>query len=98
MRGNAAGIPASVDSLREFRQWRMVIGDGLGVRLQVAGVDQIQTHALQPALLKLQCLGGAVRQVDNATRNYWSAVVDSDHDGPAIAQVCDPHVASHGKL
>jgi hypothetical protein len=72
-------------SLREFRHWGTVIGDGLVSRLQVAGVDQIQTHALQTTLLKLQRLGSTVRQVDNPTRNDRAAVIDSEHDGPAIA-------------
>src|ERR1035437_8894060 len=97
MLGKVAGIPASVMSLREFRHWGTVIGDGLVSRLQVAGGDQIQTHALQTTLLKLQRLGSTVRQVDNPTRNDGPAVIDPDHDGPAIAQVCDPHIASHGK-
>jgi hypothetical protein len=75
----------------------MVYGHRLVNGLLVAGVDQIQTDALQATLLELQGLRGTVRKVDDPAWNDGAAVIDPDYDGPAIAQVRDPHVASHGK-
>src|SRR6266567_3701576 len=75
----------------------MVIRDDLVYRFLVAGVDQVQTHALQATMLELKRLGSTVRQVDNPAGNDRSAVIDPDHNGFAIAQVRDPHVASHGE-
>src|SRR5579864_4215784 len=97
MLGRVAGIPVSVETLREFRQRGMIIGECLVSVFQVAGVDQIQPYALQAALPEFQGLSGAIGQVDDPTGNDRSAVVDPDYDGPAIVQVRDPHVASHGK-
>src|SRR5271169_5350975 len=97
MLGKIAGIPASLWFLREFCYWGMVIRDRLVNRLLLVGVDQVQTHALQTTLLELQRLGCAVRQVDNPARHDRPAVIHPDHDGPAIAQVRDPDMASHGK-
>src|SRR3984893_13510851 len=98
MRGSAAGLPASVDFLREFRQWGMVVGDRLVGRLKVAGVDQVQTYALKAALLKLQRLSGPVGKVDNPAGNDRTTIVHTKEACPTIVQVRDPHIAPHGKF
>src|SRR5438067_1782852 len=75
----------------------MVVREDLVYRFLVTGVDQVQTHALQATMLKLKRLSRTVRQVDNPAGNDRSAVIDPDHNSFAIAQVRDPHVASHGE-
>src|SRR5579862_2914003 len=97
MLGDVVGIPASVMTLREFRQRRMVHGDGLVSRLYIARINQVQTDALQPSLFEFQGLGGAVGQVDDPAGNDRSTVVDPDDDSPAVTQVGHPDVASHRK-
>jgi len=76
----------------------MVVGNRLVGRLKVAGVDQVQTYALKAALLKLQRLSGPVGKVDNPAWNDRTTIVHPNDDCPTIAQVRDPHIASHGKL
>src|ERR1700758_1419055 len=98
MLGDVLGIAASVMTLREFRQRRMVHGDGLVGRLYIARIDQVQTDALQPTVLEFKGLGGAVGQVDDPAGDDWPQVVDPKNESPAVTQVGDPHVASHGKL
>src|ERR1700722_1955205 len=99
--GRDDGIPASLRLLAEFRHGRIVDGNrlifGLRPRGRLIGMDEIQTHALNAALAITKSGGSAVRQIDDPARDDRSPVIDADHDGPAIAQVGDPDIASKGK-
>src|SRR5579871_2132005 len=97
MRLRVAGIPLSVRFLREFRYRGAVIGNRLISGLLLVRMYQIQAHTLQPAMLELQRLSSTVRQVDDATRNNGSAVIDADDYGFPVPQIRHLHIAPHGK-
>src|SRR5258707_5740562 len=98
MRLGSAGIPSSVEFLGEFRHGG-VGGDGLvdWPVLGGASFDDVQPYLLQAVVLELQDFGGTVREVNNASLDDGSAIVDFDHDGPSVAQVGNSHIASQRK-
>src|SRR5438309_151433 len=95
MRFGSAGIPSSVEFLGEFRHG-VVGGDSLEdwPVLGGASFDDVEPYLLQAVVLELQDFGGTEREVNNASLDDGSAIVDFDHDGPSVAQVRDPYIAS----